>query len=86
VDGTLRYFTGFDDPLELFYDQRANPHCHHTRYYKCARRWDGTFHTLFANQRVISVVGVVGVAKTAVGVFKLEEFMTMLARMPRATI
>ena len=35
--------------------------------------------TFFANQTVVSIVGIVRVAKTTMGEFELEEFVAMLA-------
>ena len=39
----------------------------------------GGVRTLFADETVVAVVGIVGIAKTAVGVFKLEELVAVLA-------
>ena len=35
--------------------------------------------TFFSNQAVIPVVGVAGISKTIMGVFKLQEFVSMFA-------
>jgi hypothetical protein len=40
--------------------------------------------TLFADKRVISVVGIVRVAKSSMRIFEFEEFVAMLARVARA--
>jgi len=40
--------------------------------------------TFFANQAVVAIVGIVGVAQPSMGVFELKEFMPMLARMTSA--
>lgn len=41
-------------------------------------------HTLFADQRVVSVVGVVRVAESTMRILKFEEFVAVLARVTRA--
>ena len=40
--------------------------------------------TLFADERVVPVVGIVRVAKSSMRIFKFEELVAMLARMTRA--
>lgn len=40
--------------------------------------------TLFSDERVVSVVGVVSVSKTSMGVLKLQELVAMLARVASA--
>ena len=41
--------------------------------------------TLFADERVVPVVGIVSVAKSSMRIFKFEELVAMLARMTRAS-
>jgi hypothetical protein len=41
--------------------------------------------TLFADERVVPVVGIVRVAKSSMRIFKFEELVAMLARMTRAS-
>ena len=40
--------------------------------------------TLFADERVIPVVGVVRITESSMGVFELEEFVAVLPRMAGA--
>lgn len=54
-------FAGFHNPFELLHDQRSNPHWGHASE-KAGRAWNGTTRTLFPDQTVIAVVGVVGIA------------------------
>lgn len=35
--------------------------------------------TFFPDETVIAIVGVVGISKTAMGILKLEEFVTVLS-------
>ena len=41
--------------------------------------------TLFADERVVPVVGIVSVAKSSMRIFKFEKLVAMLARMTRAS-
>ena len=42
--------------------------------------------TLFADERVIPVVGIVRVAKSSMGILKFEKLVPMLARMTRTLL
>jgi hypothetical protein len=42
--------------------------------------------TLFADKRVVPVVGIVRIAKSPMRVLKLEKLVAMLARMTRAIL
>lgn len=48
---------------------------------KVSRDESRVWLTFFANQTVVSVVGVVGISQSSMRVFKLEEFVAMFARM-----
>jgi hypothetical protein len=81
--GLLRDFACFDNALKLFYNQRPNPH--YRKDINDAPHCDGIcLLTFFPDERIISVVGVVGITEPAVRVFKLEEFVTMFARVAGA--
>lgn len=49
-------------------------------------RWDGLsdLRTLFSNETVVTIIRVVGVSETTMGVFKLQELVAMLARVSGA--
>ena len=76
-------FTGFYYPFELLHEQRANPHCC-MRVNETINSDLRRVRTLFAYQTIVAIIGVVGVSKTAMGVFKFKKFMSMFARMASA--
>lgn len=59
-------FTLLDDPLELINQQRADPHCMvgNGKWQVTAWSLRHAIRTLFPNQRVISVIRVVGISQT----------------------
>lgn len=45
---------------------------------------DDVLRTLFADERVVPVVGIVRVTKSTMGIFEFEKLVAVLARMTRA--
>ena len=94
-----------DDTLQLFHDERADPHWLTARDVGTTRiknnfdqrcvKEEGlggvppgwvrvvTIRTLFADERVVPVVGIVRVAKSSMRIFEFEELVAVLARMTR---
>lgn len=81
----LRDFTRLDDAFELLHDEGPNPHWRGKGAYgQPGRPTAARALTLFADETVIAVVRVVGVAQTAMRVLELQELVAVLARVSGA--
>ena len=71
-------FARFHDSFELFHNQRPDPHFDARQSKTNLARFINTL-TLFTNETVIPVVGVIRVTQTSVRVFELEELVSVLS-------
>ena len=83
VTGLLRDLTSFYNTFEFFYNKRTNPHCREMRtkviINDVSKRGEKRWLTLFTDQTVVPVVGIIRVTKTTMGELEFEELVAMLA-------
>ena len=80
---SLRDLARLYDPLQLLHNQRTNPHFAKHVSGSVPPKNHGQL-TLFANQTVITIVGVIGISQTPMRVLEFQELVAVLARVARA--